>query len=588
MKLKKKQLLILSLMNFTALYAHQDPFFDTSGSISRATYPYAHFATFPNFLPSDFNKEVSLTAPTHSSSTPLKIKARNWGKKYAKISQVFKKVTDDRTELNDLRSHHIRQFQRAYETGSVDTQAITHQITKDTIAYLNHRVEQEIAKLGPTPCKFSIFTMGSMARQETGFITDLEIGFLVEKNNFSSQKYFSHLAQRLSDRLFLLGEHPSVGGKGLRIDEADNAPLHMKFFARYADPSWAKTLMNDALVKRNREAMPFEGSRPYIATPEEFSAYFHPNFLKKHIFYDRAAYKSFRDTLIDKNYKLERKRLQNKMKSNSELYEEVRHWVEASIKPFSPREQNVAKSVANLGRNIAYVFGDRGIYKKFMKGRERILSEPSKNKHFHYKTRRQEIAFTKMIDENVKYLQDPNNFIMTGKIGESIDLKRQLYRYCEQVFTTLGFYYNLGTQNTTEITKRLVERHIMTPQFGEETLDLLNFVSVLRLKEQSILRKQGWDIYLDNDKFMKDKLELEQSIAGLQNARSFLKSTEMSQGDIKSFDAKIREKKHELDELLHVAPGKILSKEEQSLLEQKYIPLIQRLYMAMTQWLKGN
>ncbi len=80
----------------------------------------------------------------------------------------------------------------------------------------------------------------------------------------------------LADRFFLLGEHPDVGGKGLRIDEADNAPDHLRWYARYASPEQIVTLEQGELGRG-----PQAGSRIFVATPQEFADLLDPNLYAK-------------------------------------------------------------------------------------------------------------------------------------------------------------------------------------------------------------------------------------------------------------------------------------------------------------------
>ena len=74
---------------------------------------------------------------------------------------------------------------------------IANKATQATIAYVNQRVAETIKKIGPVPTKFSVFTMGSMARDESGFFTDLEIGILVAKKDPTVLDYFKRFSQVL-------------------------------------------------------------------------------------------------------------------------------------------------------------------------------------------------------------------------------------------------------------------------------------------------------------------------------------------------------------------------------------------------------
>lgn len=140
------------------------------------------------------------------------------------LAEIMGQVAHDRQELHKLRDTYMQEYLRVGMHGNC--MDVTTQIAKATIGYVNTRIAEIIEKLGTAPTKFCVFTMGSLARDESGFFTDLEIGILVEEKNPLVIDYFKRLSQRLADRLFLLGESCDVGGKGLRIDEADSAPDH--------------------------------------------------------------------------------------------------------------------------------------------------------------------------------------------------------------------------------------------------------------------------------------------------------------------------------------------------------------------------
>ena len=103
-----------------------------------------------------------------------------------------------------------------------DNYQIVANITQETLEYVNKRIEETIKKIGPASTKFSLFSMGSLTRSESGLYTDLEIGILVKEKNIEVFNYFKKFSQVLADRFFMLGEHPDVGGKGFRMDEENN------------------------------------------------------------------------------------------------------------------------------------------------------------------------------------------------------------------------------------------------------------------------------------------------------------------------------------------------------------------------------
>ena len=211
-------------------------------------------------------------------------------------------------------------------------------LLQETIEYIKKRISETIRQLGKPPVDFSIVTMGSMAQQESGLYTDLEIGILVKERNIRVVKYFQNFAQKLSDRFFLLGEHPSVGGKGLRMDEANNSPAHLHFFARYACPEQAKSLLQSAIEKREFDKIPYEGSRIFLATPQEFAEHINPNFLDQ----DMKIPKEIEDRIVEGEIKRALNDPENKNRDIFDITREVKIQVYNLLKPLNSREKQIS------------------------------------------------------------------------------------------------------------------------------------------------------------------------------------------------------------------------------------------------------
>ena len=262
------------------LFIAAGAFFNTKGANNESVIP----------------KETAKTASEESGK--LKVKTREWGPEFTELQNLFGQATQDRKELNDLRQRNIERYFAIRDTQNPNFVNLARDITEETIEYIKKRITQTIIKLGPPPTDFCVFTMGSMARQESGFYTDLEIGILVKEKNIAVIKYFEKFAQQLADRFFLLGEHPDVGGKGFRMDEANNSPAHLHFFARYACEQQAKSLLRSAIEKREFDKIPYEGSRIFIATPAEFAQHVNPNFLTTQ---DKEFLKKLKKQFFKKN-----------------------------------------------------------------------------------------------------------------------------------------------------------------------------------------------------------------------------------------------------------------------------------------------
>ncbi|WP_246483879.1 DUF294 nucleotidyltransferase-like domain-containing protein [Heyndrickxia vini] len=62
-----------------------------------------------------------------------------------------------------------------------------------------------INQIGPPPCSFSWFVMGSSGRSEQGIFSDQDHGLVFEDNGEKNMLYFRHLGKELTDELYRLG-----------------------------------------------------------------------------------------------------------------------------------------------------------------------------------------------------------------------------------------------------------------------------------------------------------------------------------------------------------------------------------------------
>ncbi|HRE32982.1 MAG TPA: DUF294 nucleotidyltransferase-like domain-containing protein, partial [Candidatus Berkiella sp.] len=454
-------------------------------------------------------------------------------------------------------------------------------ITQDTKQYINAIINADVKKLGNPPCDFSVITLGSMARQESGPVTDLEIGFLIKNKTVESYKYFYQLSQNISDRLFLLGEHPDIGGKGLRMDEADNAPPHLRFFARNATREQTQELLNQAILKREFDKIPYEGSRPFLATPEEFAAYSHPNFTQNKMQLAKTRRKQYQIELNKALKDPKNAKLAKTAEGRKQIENEVHFWINQMYRPFNARELRTANDAGKrLGRNMALLNGNQTLYNKFIKLRENNFRRKEQNG----KTLRQNMPKAKMAEDVRDIIQKGKSVYITGELGKTLDIKRELYRFVEQFVTNLGFYHGLNVQNTFDIVQQLKAKGILSPTFSEKLSDFIQFSSGLRLKEQSVIKRQGFASYFDQAEFDEDKEDLEKEIKLLKDSIAYM---ELSKQDpnliaIKKRDlVKLEDTYHHM---LDMAPGKIFSANDIELLKTKYIPIAQDIFKAAQDW----
>ena len=522
-----------------------------------------------------------------TSYKQIKVKTKDWGPKYSALENLFGKASQDRKELADLREKHISLYLAMRDQENPNFVDLAYNITTDTMAYIQKRIQETMNELGAPPTDFCVFTMGSMARDESGFFTDLEIGILVKEKNVEVLKYFQTFAQKLSDRFFLLGEHPDVGGKGLRMDEADNSPAHLKFFARYACPQQVKTLLQSALEKRQFDKIPFEGSRIFVATPEEFALHSSPDYALSEPSMDQQAYQKVLQEELQKALQDPA----NKRRTPQDIEQELEPYIKTLVKPLSPREKQIAASATALTRNIRFLFGDEKLFELYLQLREKYLSGPPRYSNPNYSNRRQEIAYLELKKDIIKYMNKPDSAIVMGKLGKEIDIKRELYRFPEQVLTNLGFWYDTQEQNTSKIAQKLAQEGLMSLELSTQLQDAINYFIGLRLKKQEVCRKQTTAVPTTLEEFEEQTKDLETELQQAKNEREFLVKTNSVQSDIDTIDQKISKLQLSLINLQKLKPLgdlSILDQQEITLLNTKYVPFLKNLFQIAKDFISGN
>jgi len=451
------------------------------------------------------------------------------------VADIIDEVVRDRQELQALRHRYMQEYAQKGMQGNC--MELTRNITQAIMTYVNQRIDATVKKLGPAPTKFSLFTMGSMARDESGFFTDLEIGILVAKKDPVVLNYFKRFSQVLADRFFKLGEHPDVGGKGLRIDEGDNAPEHLRWYARYASPE-----QQTILEKNDSGKGPYEGSRIFVATPQEFANLLDPNLYKK-----------------------------------------------LAVSDMPEKERNVAIGVSSMARNIRHLYGDKALFNQYMEARKKYFHGPPEYSNPSYANRREEIAYFNL-EHDVKKHGAPGSAIAMGKLGDTIAPKLTLYRFPEEVLTSLGFWYNVGVQNTAQIADKLVAMKRISPEWGEALKDLMNFTVCLRLKKQIKFGKQIFDIPVTQKGYteLKQKFasQLTMATKNLALATAKKDTNGMMQAEDDILKAKMSMK--DLEKMVPGKPDPILTPEIITALNTKYLPMEKKLLELTQKFLAGD
>ena len=199
---------------------------------------------------------------------------------------------------------------------------------------------------------------------------------------------------------------------------------------------------------------------------------------------------------------------------------------------------------------MACLAGNQAMYDRFHKAREQYFNKNEQNGQ----TVRQNIALQLMSEDIVKNLRDDHSVFVTGKLGKTLDIKRGFYRFVEQFLTNLGFYHKCKSQNSIDIANELVSRGILSPKLGDTIVDFIQFATGLRLKEQSIIKRQGKAAYFDQNAFDEDKAEAELEIKLLEQSITHMKKSNIDPESLSIKNREMAKLKFEYDHLVEMAP----------------------------------
>ncbi|HRE33313.1 MAG TPA: putative nucleotidyltransferase substrate binding domain-containing protein, partial [Candidatus Berkiella sp.] len=190
-----------------------------------------------------------------------------------------------------------------------------------------------------------------------------------------------------------------------------------------------------------------------------------------------------------------------------------------------------------------------------------------------------------MSEDIISHIQKGKSIFVTGKLGKTLDIKRELYRFVEQFVTNLGFYHQLDTQNTFDIVQQLKAKGILSPLLADKMSDFIQFSSGLRLKEQSVIKRQGFAAYFDQTEFDEDKEDLEEKIQLAKDSIAYMET--LAKKDPNAIAAKKRDLvklEDKYHHMLDMAPGKIFSSKDIELLKNKYLPIGQEIFKTAQAW----
>jgi hypothetical protein len=465
-------------------------------------------------------------------------------------------ATNIRYELGTFRDEMIAKFWEENSKAEPDYITLSQEITKKYVEWIRRYLKNTMP-MGISENDFAIVAFGSMARDEVaGPYTDLEAAVLIKNQDPVSLATARSLAQNISFWFNQVGEHPKLPmqKKGFRPDEAANFPFNLALHARGLTDASAYCLAfkslpppkpASGLVKMTSEeysawletsdakkwisqkeyletAYPFEGTWAFINTPQNMANYF-----------KTANYEFPWPVVLNENSKDEdwyvfgQKSMKNPMLDLDYIYRELSNSqcardigdakaiASAAGKirdKMIKSELNVIAGFDSIGRNTLHLFGNATLFDDYQQEVSRVLDGPDNLR---------EKAFVRILHGLLLKFRKDNNggqMFLNGQLGDVTDVKRILYRFEEQVWTTIGRLAQLPVQNVREILIQLADGGFISQEFAGQRIELLNNALGLRWKETILAGEQtsSSQDFISKAAYDKEVQKKEQSISALK------------------------------------------------------------------------
>lgn len=500
----------------------------------------------------------------------------------------FQHQTNIRKQFSDLQSKYINIFNRIKDMPGADFFQLSKNFTNELMKWAAKQIQKSLNNYY-LESKVAFVAFGSMARGESGPVTDLE-GALVWDEGVSAEQRFEisfETGNRLARKLEGLIGHPFFGVKGFRLDEAEASPFHLAPWAKNLTLNQAFCYGRFAVAKaddpkeisdfKSSYFFPFEGSLAYATTATNLAQ------LVNYAYQNRATQSNIIDNLV--NEPMSTDRIKNRL-SDCDISNDEKNSFAANLhNKIKSNEKDVATFFRRMSRNTGHLFGNKNLYDTFKNQKDAFLAEQKENSRYN---KGQDLALNGLYKLINDFSTVGKGMFENGTLPDVTDIKRFHYRLEEQILTNLSTLFNLEEQNSGDIILELKHRGFFGGKFANDMYARLNQINRLRWKEQSILMQQLPSVlnFTTKEAYIKKLNYLENEAKELENTISDNSKTHMEKLIAKQ---KLGEKNQLIKKLYKLEPlnsDSVLSYDEIKLLKESILPgqveLFKRLkeYMA--------
>lgn len=528
-------------------------------------------------------------------------------------------ATNIRYELGTFRDEMIEKFKEESQKDSPDYITLSQEITKKYIEWIRRYLKYTMP-MGINENDFAIIAFGSMAREEVaGPYTDLEAAILIKNQDPISLATARALADNISSWFNQVGEHPKLPmqKKGFRPDEAANFPFNFALHAKGLTDAAAYCLAYKSLspekpasglVTMNEEQYkvwlegkdgkewigkkeylesyyPFEGTWAFINTPQNMAAYLRT-----------ANYEFPWPVVLSESakeedwYRFGEKFMKNPMLDIDNIYRELSNSscareigdskaiADAAGKIrdiMAKNELNVLSGFDSISRNTFHLFGNKALFDEYQEEASKVLDGTDNLR---------EKAMVRILHGLIlkfRKAQNGGDMFLNGNFGDVTDVKRILYRFEEQVWTTIGRIANLGVQNIRDVLNEFADGGFISRDFANGRIELLNNALGLRWKETILAGEQTSSLqdFVSKTAHQKEIDSKEASIVALEEQIDTLLKSQSYRNAKNSIDQLKAILKNETDAAKKpgIRADLQLKKAQFSLVEAQYLQLNNKL-----------